>query len=81
MSMHALGMVIDFEDDCILLDGKKRGIKREIKAMLNKGIEEKWIKEYLEKQMQSQIFQKWNESCYLWLSDDCFSDDYAGANG
>ena len=77
MSMYALAMVIDFEDNCILLDGKKRAIK----SMLNKGIEEKRIKEYLEKQMQSQIFQKWNESCYLWLSDDCLSDDYAGTNG
>ena len=77
MSMYALAMVIDFEDNCILLDGKKKAIK----SMLNKGIEEKRIKEYLEKQMQSQIFQKWNEIWYLWLSDDCLSDDYAGTNG
>ena len=28
MSMHALGMVMDFEDDCILLDGKKRNKAR-----------------------------------------------------
>ena len=34
--MHALGTVIDFEKDSILLDGKRRAIWRAIKVRLKK---------------------------------------------
>ena len=68
--MHAVGTVIDFEEDCILLDGKR--IKKDwkltwwaIKARLKEGPEEKRKEEYLEKQMQIQIFRKQDESCNL----------------
>ena len=40
---------------------------RAIKARLKKGIEQKRREEYLDKQMQSEIFRKQDESCNLWL--------------
>ena len=63
ISMYAVGVVIDFEEDCILLDGERiewdwKPKWRAIKARLKKGVEEKWEEEYLKKQMQSEIFQK-----------------------
>ena len=38
-----------------------------IKARLKKGVEEKRKEEYLEKQMQSEIFRKKYDICNLWL--------------
>ena len=61
-SMHAVRTVIDFEENGILLDGKR--VEKDwnltwkaIKARLKKDIEEKRKEEYLEKQMQSEIFE------------------------
>ena len=70
-SMHAVGMVLDFEEDCILLDGERiekdwKVTWRAIKARLKKSDEQK-RREYLDKQMQSKIFRKQDESCNLWL--------------
>ena len=53
-SMHAVGTVIDFEEDCIFLDGERiekdwRSTWRAIKASLKKCVEEKRKEEYLEK--------------------------------
>ena len=71
-SMHALGTVLDFEEGCILLDGKRIGKDgkltwRAIKERLKKSVEQKRREEYLDKQMQSEIFRKQDESCNLWL--------------
>ena len=71
-SMHAVGTVLDFEEDCILLDGERiekdwKLTWRAIKARLKKSIEQKRRVEYLDKQMQSEIFRKQDESCNLWL--------------
>ena len=70
--MHAVGTVLDFEEDCILLDGERiekdwKLTWRAIMARLEKGVEQKRSEEYLDKQMQSEIFQKQDESCNLWL--------------
>ena len=70
--MYAVRMVLDFEEDCILLDGERiekdwKLTWRALKARLKKGIEQKRREEYLDKQMQSEIFRKQNESCNLWL--------------
>ena len=69
-SMHAVGTVLDFEEDCILLDGEtiEKDWKltwRAIKAKLKKIVEQKRREEYLDKQMQSEIFRKQDESCNL----------------
>ena len=71
-SMYAVGTLLDFEDDCILLDGEmiEKDWKltwRAIKARLKKSVEQKRREEYLDKQMQSEIFRKQDESCNLWL--------------
>ena len=71
-SMHAVGTALDFEEDCILLDGERiekdwKLTWRAIKARLNKSVEQKWREEYLDKQMQSKTFRKQGESCNLWL--------------
>ena len=70
--MHAVGTVINFQEDGILLDRERiekdwKLTLRSIKTRLKKGVEEKWKEEYLEKQMQSKIFRKQDESCNLWL--------------
>ena len=70
--MHAVRTVLYFEEDCILLDGERiekdwKLTWRALKARLKKGIEQKRREEYLDKQMQSEIFRKQNESCNLWL--------------
>ena len=53
--MHAVGTVIDFEEDCMLLDGRiekdSKTTCRTEKARFKKGVEEKRKEEYLEKQM------------------------------
>ena len=61
-SMHAVEKVIDFEENGILLDGKR--VEKDwnltwkaIKARLKEDVEEKRKEEYLEKQMQSEIFE------------------------
>ena len=74
-SMHAVGTVLDFEEDCILLDGERiekdwKLTWRGIKARLKKSVEQKWREEYLDKQMQSKIFRKQDESRNLWLRQD-----------
>ena len=71
-SMHAMGMVLNFEEDCILLDGERiekdwKLTWRGIKARLKKSVEQKRKEEYLDKQMQGEIFRKQDESCNLWL--------------
>ena len=71
-SIHAVGTVLDFEGDSILLDGERiekdwKLTWRAIKARLKKGVDQKRREEYLDKQMQSEIFQKQDESCNLWL--------------
>ena len=58
--MHAKGVVIDFEEDYILLDAERiqNDWKLPLKAKkkrLKKNVEEKH-KEYLGKQVQSEIF-------------------------
>ena len=68
--MHAVGTVIYFEEDFILLDGERinkewKPTRTAVKARLKKGVEEKW--KDLEKQMQNQVFRKQDESCNLWL--------------
>ena len=70
--MHAVGTVLDFEEDCILLDGERiekdwKLTWRVIKARLKKSVEQKRREEYLDKQIQSEIFRKQDESCNLWL--------------
>ena len=55
-SMHAVGTVIDFEEDCMLLDGERIEKDSKItcrteKARFKKGVEEKRKEEYLKKQM------------------------------
>ena len=69
-SMHAVGTVLDFEEDCILLNGERiekdwKLTWRAIKARLKKSVEQKRREEYLDKQMQSEIFRKQDESCNL----------------
>ena len=54
--MHAVGTVIDFEEDCMLLDGERIEKDSKItcrteKARFKKGVEEKRKEEYLKKQM------------------------------
>ena len=71
-SMHAVGTVLDFEEDYMLLDGERiekdwKLTWRAIKARLKKSVEQKRREEYLDKQMQSEIFRKQDESCNLWL--------------
>ena len=71
-SMHAVGKVIDFEEDCMLLDRERiennwKPTQKPINARLKKGVEEKRKEEYLEKQMQREIFRKQHESCNLRL--------------
>ena len=71
-SMHAVGMVLDFEEDCILLDGERiekdwKLTWRAIKPRLKKSVEQKRREEWLDKQIQSEIFRKQDESCNLWL--------------
>ena len=70
--MHAVGKVLDFEEDCILMDGERiekdwKLTWRAIMARLEKGVEQKRREEYLDKKMQSEIFRKQDESCNLWL--------------
>ena len=74
-SMHAVGTVLDFEEDCISLDGDKtekdwKLTWRAIKARLKKNVEQKRREKYLDKQMQSEIFRKQDESCNLWLKQN-----------
>ena len=71
-------MKINFDEDCILLDGER--IEKDwkptwgaIEAKLKKGVKEKRKEEYLEKQMQSEIFRKQDESCNLWLRQNTTS--------
>ena len=71
-SMHAVGTVLDFTEDCILLDGERiekdwKLTWRAIKARLKKSVEQKRREEYLDKQIQSKIFRKQDKSCNLWL--------------
>ena len=71
-SMYAAAVVLDFKEDCILLDGERiekdwKLTRRAIKARLKKSVEQKRREEYLDKQMQSEIFRKQDESCNLWL--------------
>ena len=90
-SMHAVGTMLDFEEGCILLAGVRiekdwKLTWRAIKAVLKKRVEQKQKQEYLEKQLQSEIFRKQDESCNLWLRQnntkkDCLSDVYTGTNG
>ena len=61
-SMHAVETVLDFEEDCILLDRERiekdwKLTWRAIKARLKKSVEQKRREEYLDKQMQSEIFR------------------------
>ena len=65
--MHAVGTVVDFEEDCILMDGERiekdwKLIWRAIKAKLKKSVEQKRREEYLDKQMPSEIFRKQDEN-------------------
>ena len=64
--------MLDFEEDCILLEGEKiekdwKLTWRVIKARLKKSDEQKRREEYLDKKMQSEIFRKQDEGCNLWL--------------
>ena len=61
--MHTVGTGIDFEEDCILLDGERvekdwKPTWRPIKARLKKSAEEKRKEECLEKQIQSEIITR-----------------------
>ena len=65
--MHAVGTVVDFEEDCILMDGERiekdwKLIWRAIKAKLKKSVEQKRREEYLDKQMPSEIFRRQDEN-------------------
>ena len=66
-SMHSVGTVLDFEEDCILLDGERiekdwKLTWRAIKSRLKKDVEQKRREEYLDKQIQSKIFRKQDKS-------------------
>ena len=77
-AITSMQMKINFDEDCILLDGER--IEKDwkptwgaIEAKLKKGVKEKRKEEYLEKQMQSEIFRKQDESCNLWLRQNTTS--------
>ena len=67
-SMYAVRTVLYFEEDYILLDEERiEKDWRATKARLKNSVEQKRREQYLDKEMQSEIFQKQNESCNLWL--------------
>ena len=67
-SMYAVRTVLYFEEDYILLDEERiEKDWRATKARLKNSVEQKRREQYLDKEMQREIFQKQNESCNLWL--------------
>ena len=81
-SMHAVGTVLDFEGDCILLDGERiekdwKLTWRATKAKSKKSVKQKRREEYLDKQMQKWLKQnhgKLQEGLPNVLNADCLAN-------
>ena len=67
-----IGLVIDFEEGKVILEGERldkpwKETWRSVKKIFKKGIEKQRKDQYKQKQLQSAVYRIQHESCNMWL--------------
>ena len=73
--MRTKGKTVQFKREDVKLEGKIldkefKPIRKRVKKMLQKGSEEKRLEQYRKKEMQSQIYNKQEKNCSIWLEQN-----------